>query len=623
MQRFLTLALAAMLLAACSTELPPPPVAPATAPGAVSSAAETQRLNEWFEARFDESLDFSPMRRTRLGEKKHYDRIDDVSEAAQDAQLAWRRATVEDMRANFNYELLTPEAKTSWDVWAYELETAERALPFRRRQYVFTQMQGVQAFLPAFMINFHRVDDLSDMEAYIARIGGIARMLEQLVERATINAGEGVRPPRFAYEGVLQQARAVISGAPFGGDGEAALYADVKAKIAALQTAGTIDEAKAVELLAAAEGALTGALQPAYEQLIAFVEADLPNAADVATGVHTLPQGQAFYNERLAASTTTDMTSDQIHAFGLSEVARIHAEMEAIKQQVGFDGTLQALFEHMREDDRFFFPDTDEGREGYLEASRQHLEVINQRLPEFFGILPKADLLVKRVEPFREQKGAAQHYFAGTPDGSRPGIYYAHLLDMRAMPKHQLEVIAYHEGNPGHHMQISIAQELEGVPRFRTQAGFTAYSEGWALYSELLAKEMGAFEDPYSDLGRLSTELWRAIRLVVDSGLHAKGWTEEEAGVFFLTTSPPAGNPIRSEIRRYIVWPGQATAYKVGMQKILDLRARAENALGERFDIRGFHDTVLGGGALPLSILERRVDDWIAAQQAATPATAG
>jgi uncharacterized protein (DUF885 family) len=627
MRRMITLALAAALLTACGSDLPQPAPAPATAPAAAptaeSTAAETERLNQWFEARYEESLDFSPMRRTFLGEKKHYDRIDDVSEASEDAQLAWRRKTVEDLKANFDYEQLTPEARTSWDVWVYELESAERALPFRRRQYVFNQMQGVQSFLPAFMMNFHRVDDLADMEAWIARIGGIARMMDQLVERATINAGEGVRPPRFAYDGVLEQARAVITGAPFGGEGEAALYADARAKIAALQSAGSIDEAKAAELLAAAEAALTGALQPSYQRLIAFVEADLPNAAEIATGVHTLPQGQAFYNERLAASTTTDMTAEQIHAFGLAEVARIHAEMETIKQQVGFEGTLQELFVHMREDDRFFFPDTDEGREAYLEAARQHLEVINQRLPEFFGILPKADLQVKRVEPFREQKGAAQHYFPGTPDGSRPGIYYAHLSDMRAMPKHQLEVIAYHEGNPGHHMQISIAQELQDMPRFRTQAGFTAYAEGWALYSELLAKEMGAYEDPYSDLGRLSTELWRAIRLVVDSGLHAKGWTEQEAVDYFVANSPSAEGAIRSEIQRYIVWPGQATAYKVGMQKIQDLRARAEEALGERFDIRGFHDTVLGGGALPLSILERRVNDWVAAQKNGTAAPAG
>jgi len=224
--------------------------------------------------------------------------------------------------------------------------------------------------------------------------------------------------------------------------------------------------------------------------------------------------------------------------------------------------------------------------------------------------------VVKRVEAYREQDGAAQHYRPGTPDGSRPGTYYAHLSDMKAMPKNQLEVIAYHEGNPGHHMQVSIAQELEGIPTFRTQFWLSAYGEGWALYSELLAKEMGAYEDPYSDFGRLTTEMWRAIRLVVDTGLHSKGWTEEEAIQYFADNSPEPIASITAEVRRYIVWPGQATSYKVGMIKILELRAAAKEALGEKFDIRGFHDVVLGGGAMPLSLLERRVETWVEQQKA-------
>jgi uncharacterized protein (DUF885 family) len=291
--------------------------------------------------------------------------------------------------------------------------------------------------------------------------------------------------------------------------------------------------------------------------------------------------------------------------------------MEKVKEQVGFKGTLQDFFKFTREDNRFFFPNGDAGAQAYVDEATAKLNFIKSRLPDFFGILPKADLIVKRVEAFREQPGAAQHYFQGTPDGSRPGVYYAHLSDMRAMPKHQLEVIAYHEGNPGHHMQISIAQELTDVPRFRTQAGFTAYVEGWALYSEFLAKEMGAYADPYSDFGRLSTELWRAIRLVVDTGLHAKGWTEQQAVDYFVANSPSAEGAIRSEVQRYIVVPGQATAYKIGMAKIQELRRRAETELGDKFDIRGFHDTVLGGGAMPLALLERRVDAWVASRKAA------
>jgi uncharacterized protein (DUF885 family) len=455
------------------------------------------------------------------------------------------------------------------------------------------------------------------MTAYISRIGGVARAIDQLLLRAQLAAKEGVRPPRFAYEGVIAQSRGLITGAPFGGPGDTPLWADARTEIDGLLKAGKIDAAEADRLRDAARQALLDKVKPSYDALIAWFEQDVKNADQEARGVGALPQGTEFYRERLAASTTTDMTADQIHDLGLKEVARIHAEMEAVKKQVGFKGTLQEFFTFMREDPQFFFPNTDEGRQGYLQAARDHLAFIKARLPQYFGLLPKADLEVKRVEPFREQPGAAQHYFPGTPDGSRSGVYYAHLSDMKAMPKHQLEVVAYHEGNPGHHMQISIAQELKDLPTFRTQAGFTAYVEGWALYSERLAKEMGAYKDPYSEFGRLSSELWRAIRLVLDSGLHAKGWTEKQSVDYFIANSPSAEGAIRSEVQRYIVWPGQATAYKVGMQKILELRERANKALGDQFDIKGFHDTVLGGGALPLTILERRVDAWIASRKGA------
>jgi uncharacterized protein (DUF885 family) len=333
--------------------------------------------------------------------------------------------------------------------------------------------------------------------------------------------------------------------------------------------------------------------------------------------VHRLENGEAYYNARLANYTTTDLTADEIHEIGLSEVERLTNEMIAIKEKVEFDGDLQDFFDYIRTEERFFYPNNDEGAEMYLEDSREYLAYINEKLPEYFGILPKADLIVKRVEPFREQDGAAQHYYPGSPDGERPGIYYAHLSDMSSMPKNEMEAIAYHEGNPGHHMQISIAQELESVPEFRTQAGFTVYSEGWGLYSEQLAKEMGAYEDPYSDFGRLTTEIWRAVRLVVDTGMHAKGWTEEEAVKYFQEHTPIAEGAVRSEVRRYLVMPGQATAYKIGMIRILELREEAKEALGDKFDIRGFHDTILGGGALPLHILERRVNQWVEKQKQA------
>lgn len=578
--------------------------------------AETTRLNQWFAERWKEQLARSPMQKTFLGIKDDdYGRIDDLSEAEADRQLARLRSATADMKKTFDYERLTAEGKTSYDLWVSLLEQAERNLPFRRHVYVFTQMQGPQASLPQFLIAIHKVDTPADMNAYIARIAGISRALDQLLVRAQVAAKGGIRPPGFAYEGVVAQSRGLVKGAPFGGDGDAPIWADVKAEVGALLKAGKLNDAEAEKLRTAAREALTGKFKPSVDAIITWFEQDMKNTGAEAHGASALPNGAAFYKERLEVSTTTDMTAEEIHQLGLSEVSRLHTEMEAVKNQVGFKGTLKEFFTFMREDPQFFFPNTDEGREGYLQAARDHLAFIKTKLPQYFGILPKADLEVKRVEPFREQPGAAQHYSAGTPDGSRPGVYYAHLIDMKAMPKHQLEVIAYHEGNPGHHMQISIAQELQDLPTFRTQLGVTAYNEGWGLYAEKLAKEMGAYKDPYSEFGRLSSELWRAIRLVVDTGVHAKGWSEGRAVEYFTANSPSAEGAIRSEVKRYIAWPGQATAYKVGMQKILQLRAKAEKALGPKFDIRGFHDTVLGGGALPLTLLERRVDGWIASRK--------
>jgi uncharacterized protein (DUF885 family) len=454
------------------------------------------------------------------------------------------------------------------------------------------------------------------MAAYVARIAGVGRAIGQLLERAQLAAGEGVHAPRFAYEAVLAQVRALVTGAPFAGPGESPLYADARAKIAALLANDKIDAARGEELRAAAAAALRDNFKPAYDALLAWVQADLANSDEIATGVWKLPDGPAFYTERLAAMTTTAMTADEIHALGLAEVARIQAEMETIKREVGFTGTLPEFFASLREDSRLLFPNTDEGREDYLQTSRDFYVAVEAQLPLYFGLRPKGRLEVKRVEAFREQPGAAQHYVQGTPDGSRPGTYYVHLVDMNSMPKTEMESVAYHEGIPGHHMQIAIMQELTGVPMFRTQMGFTAYVEGWGLYAERLAKEMGHYRDPYSDFGRLGAEIWRAIRLVVDTGLHAKGWTEQQAVDYFLANGPTSEGQVRSEIRRYLVMPGQATAYKVGMLKILELRERARAARGERFDIRHFHDTVLGGGALPLSMLERRVDDWIASADA-------
>ena len=608
-----TLFVALAVITGCSRGAQPGP-GTQNGVGAGPAGQETARLNDWLDARYEEELAFSPIEKTRLGRKDDYAKVDDFSEAGDQAELEWRRGTVRDLGREFDRERLTPEGQTSYDLWRYGLERAEAAWTFRRRFYTFTQMQGPHTSLPQALINFHRVDDEADMAAYVTRISEIGRAIDQSRERAQVAASEGVHAPRFAYDAVAQQARALLTGAPFGGAGESPLYTDAKTKIAALAAAGKIDTRRAEELRAAAASALTQRFGPAYEALIAWVQQDRAHSDTIATGVGRLPDGAAFYRDRLEASTTLAMTADEIHALGLAEVARIHGEMELLKQRVGFTGTLPQFFASVRGNRRFLFPNTDEGREGYLQASRAFYGAIEARLPDYFGLRPKAGLVVKRVEPFREQPGAAQHYVQGTPDGSRPGTYYVHLIDMNSMPKFDMESVAYHEGIPGHHMQVALAQELTDLPKFRTQSYYSAYGEGWGLYSELLAKEMGAYQDPYSDFGRLGAEIWRAIRLVVDTGLHAKGWTEQQAMDYFLANGPTSEGQVRAEIRRYIVRPGQATAYKVGMLKILELRQRAQKGLGEGFDIRGFHDTVLGGGSLPLPILERRVDAWIAAQ---------
>lgn len=602
---------AILFVSACSqqeAEAPEPVAEEATQE---ATQTESERLNTWFEERYEEQLQFSPSQLTFIGRKDRYDEFDDASEEGEDLQLEWQRQTVETMEQQFDYEALTPDAQISYDIWKYQYEEAVAGLEFRGNQYMFTQFFGPQAFLPTFMSNFHRVDEVSDMEAYIKRLDEAARVLNQLLERAQAYAENGVRPPRFAYEGVVQQARAVITGAPFTEGEDSALWADANRKIDGLVDAEKVTGEEADALRESARAALAGDFQAFYEDLIAWVEADIENTGEEPSGVGTLPNGVAYYNHLLSSYTTTDMTADEIHDLGLAEVSRLRSEMEAIKREVGFEGDLQEFFDFVRDDPQFYKPNTDEGRQEFIDEVEQKLAFINERLPDYFGTLPKAGLVVKRVEPYREEDGGAQHYSSGTPDGSRPGIYYMHLSDMNAMPLPQLEVVAYHEGNPGHHMQNSIAQELEDVPTFRTQANFGAYGEGWGLYSELLALEMGAYEDPYSNFGRLSSEMWRALRLVVDTGLHSKGWSEQEAVEFMLQNSAEPLASVQSEVRRYLVLPGQATSYKVGMIKIQQLRSRAEEALGDRFDIRAFHDTILTGGAMPLKLLERRVENWI------------
>ncbi|XOV86735.1 MAG: DUF885 domain-containing protein [Pseudomonadota bacterium] len=594
-----------LVLASCGQRAEEIPATPA-----MVSLPETQRLTAWLDQEFETFLEFSPMTRTRLGDKRHQDQLDDVSEAALERRLNWRRASVTEMQASFDRSKLDPEGQISYDLWIFLLEQEEAGRPWWRHNFIFGR-RGPQTGLPSSLISYQKVDDAEDMRAYISRLNQSGRYVRQYLERARLAAAEGIRAPWFDYEQAMREARSVISGAPFTTGDASPLWQDITTKIAALEI--TDEERRA--LTGAARAALLDQLQPAYQEIIAWLEGDYAaNVTKEAKGAWALPDGAAYYDYKLSLMTTLPLTADQIHQAGLDEVARIHAEMEAIKATVGFEGTLAEFFVFMREDPRFYFPNTDEGREDYLQQARDYLAQMETRLPEYFGLLPRAGLEVRRVEAFREQAGGAAHYRRGTPDGSRPGVFYAHLTDMGAVASYRLENLAYHEGVPGHHLQISIQQELEELPRFRTFHGYTAFSEGWGLYAELLGKDMGFYTNPYNDFGRLTGELWRAIRLVLDTGIHAKGWSEQQAIEYAVRNSPRPLTTVTSEVHRYFNNPAQATAYKIGMDRIVALRQKARRVLGDGFDYRGFHDAVLGSGPLPMPVLEKKIDGWIAAR---------
>tara|TARA_R110000765_G_scaffold43091_3_gene90539 strand:- start:965 stop:2767 length:1803 start_codon:yes stop_codon:yes gene_type:complete len=589
-----TFSIAFLLLSSCKEEVKP-------------EIDQTAELNKWFDDKYEEQLQMSPLGLTAQGRKDQYDKIDDLSKAAEEKELAWYAESTKELKEKFDYDKLNDADKTSYDLWVYQYEIMKEGAVFENMDYVFDQMRGLHTRLPSYLINFHKVDSLSDMNAYISRIKETARGIDQLIVRAKEQAAAGILPPKFAFQTVIVQTKALKDGTP--------VLNDMNGKIEALVTSEKITSDEAASLKEQSDKAINDYFKPAYTNLLTWLESEVDNAEATPTGVSRHENGKDFYNYRLKVFTTTGLTADEIHEIGLKEVARIKGEMMAIKEKVGFKGDLNAFFNFVNTDKQFFFPNTDEGRQGYLDESTKYLDDLTKKLPDYFGILPKAKLQVKRVEAFREQDGAPQHYSAGTPDGSRAGTYYVHLSDMNAMPKSTMEGVAYHEGNPGHHMQISIAQELESVPKFRTQAGFSVYSEGWGLYSEALAKEMGGYQNPYYDFGRLVNEIWRAIRLVVDTGIHAKGWTEADAIKYFTENSSISQGAIKAEVQRYMVMPGQATSYKIGMLKIQELRKMAETELGDKFDIKGFHDIILGGGALPLELLERKVKAWISIQK--------
>lgn len=552
----------------------------------------------------------SPTYQSYLGIKQDQDKWDDLSDARAAEDLELRKSFLTKVMA-IDPSKLDSQTKLSWQLLTQQLEREISDYKWRHYSYPVNQMFGLHSSVASLLINQHRITDVADAEAYIARLNGLPELFKQLAENLNARAEMGIIAPQFVYPYVISDSQNIITGAPFDNGEASTLWADFNNKLTALNLGAEQHKA----LSDAAQQAMLESVKPAYEQLISAVEG-IAAQADSIDGAWKFPDGEAFYNNALQRTTTTDLTAKEIHDIGLSEVARIHNEMREIMVKVGFAGTLQEFFVHMRNNQDFIYPATDEGRQRYLDEATAFIDNMRERLDELFITKPKADLVVKRVEAFREQSAGKAFYQQPSLDGSRPGTYYANLYDMPSMPSYQMEALAYHEGIPGHHMQIAISQELEGIPMFRKFGRYTAYTEGWGLYTELLPKEIGLYKDPYSDFGRLAMELWRAVRLVVDTGIHAKQWTRQQGIDFYVTNTPNAEADAVKMVERHIVMPSQATAYKIGMIKIVELREKAKTELGDAFDIRKFHDVVLRNGPVPLDVLEQFVNTYISETKA-------
>jgi uncharacterized protein (DUF885 family) len=565
----------------------------------------TELANETYEALFMESLKTSPEYMTYLGMRERYDEWDDSSEQAFEDSVALSKKHLE-LLNDIDAEDLDKQTALSLTLYKQRLENGLSDIKWRYHGYPVNQMFGTHSSIPSFLINQHLIADAEEAKAYIARVKAVPEVIDDLIADLNLRADMGIIAPKFVFAHSIRDSQNIIVGIGAESDEENPLVADFKAKLDKLQLDESVEQALVTEL----NSALLMQFAPAYSNLIAALE-QLDQRAEGNFGAWKLPDGAAYYSNALKRITTTDLSADEIHELGLSEVERIHNEMRAIMQQVEFEGELQDFFDFMRTAPQFYLPNSDEGRAAYMAEADRLIANMKTRLDELFYTKPKADLIVKAVEPFREKSAGRAFYQRAAPDGSRPGTYYANLYRMEDMPTYDLEALAYHEGIPGHHMQGSISQEQETLPKFRRYGGYTAYSEGWGLYSEFIPKEMGLYADPYSDFGRLSMELWRACRLVVDTGVHHKRWSREQAIAYLNDNTSSSEEANIKAIERYMVMPGQATAYKVGMLKILALREKARAELGDKFDIRGYHDVVLANGAVPLNVLENLVDEWV------------
>ncbi len=536
----------------------------------------------------------------------HNDDLDDVSVQREERLANQLKADLATLRS-YDRAALDRDEQLSYDTFEFFLANQVDGDRFRNHDFPVNQMFGVQSSLPNFMADQHQVNSAADAEDYIARLDQFPRSFAQVIEGLELRENAGVIPPQFLVEKVLLQMTGFIAMPAR----EHMLYTSLAGKLDKLP-GGTVTSAQRDELLARAASSIESRVYPAYHALIDYFTRLQPKAVGN-FGAWKLPDGEAYYAWCVRNHTTTGMTPAQVHELGLAEVARIGAEMDAILQGQGLvEGTVGARLQVLARDPAQMYANTPEDKAAMIAQYQAILDDINGKLGDTFRARPKLGVEVRAVPAFSEKTAPGAYYQPGAFDGSRPGVFYANLRDPGETPKFAMRTLAYHEGIPGHHFQITIAQELKGVPFFRRVLPFTAYSEGWALYAERLAWEMGFQDDPLDNLGRLRDEMMRAVRLVVDSGIHYKQWTREQAIAYMLDNTGMGEGDVTAEIERYFVNPGQALAYKAGMLRILALREKAKAALGERFTLGGFHDAVLTHGALPLSLLERVIDDWIA-----------
>lgn len=609
----LVAAITSALLSACSEEKitknsEAKPVSASQVTTLTTESASAQ-ANQLFDTIFKEGVDRNPLMQTSLGIKKDYDKWHDLSPENAEKELAIDKKNLARVEA-IDVSLLDEQTKISHSLLVQNLENDIADYQWRLHSYPVNQMYGTHSRIPAVLINQHSISNVKEAQDYIARVHGAKKLLEQLIVQLKLREEKGIIAPKFVFEHVIRDSKNILIGAPFDNSANSTIFNDFNKKVSQLD----ISEDEKTSLNTEVEAALLSSLKPGYEQLISYLT-KLETKADTRDGVWKFPNGEAFYNNALKRTTTTDLTSQEIHDIGLSEVTRIHNEMRVIMEKVAFEGSLNDFFDFMRDDKQFYYPDNETGKQAYIDKAVAVIDDMEDRLDSLFLTKPKASLKVKAVEAFREKSAGKAFYERPAPDGSRPGIYYANLYDMAAMPTYQLEALAYHEGIPGHHMQLAIKQELTGIPMFRKFGGYTAHTEGWGLYSEMIPKEIGLYQDPYSDFGRLAMELWRACRLVVDTGIHAKKWTRQEGIDYYANNTPNAMSDAIKMVERHVVMPSQATAYKIGMNKIIELREHAKNELGEAFDIREYHEVILQNGPVPLNVLANLVDSYIAKEK--------